>query len=143
MKHALTISFEFTPARSEELPRSRSEIRRGTRADLFDLLSQAPQCVPNTTMLHHIGQTAGPTLGIFLLYLTFHADSIWGCRTGLTSRNGGTSPDSASTPKAARSSSSKNSSSGGPSKTVTIQSWHATPRMVQLSQSILVVISLA
>ena len=39
--------------------------------------------------------------------------------------------------RARRSSSSKVSSGGGPSRTVTTQSWHANPRTTQVSQSIL------
>ncbi len=50
------------------------------------------------------------------------ADSTSGPGTGVTSRNGGTSPESASTSRARRSSSSKASSGGGPSSTVTTQS---------------------
>lgn len=71
--------------------------------------------------------------------MTGHADSITGAATDLTIRNGGTSPPPASALKARVWSSSKISSSGGPSSTVTTQSWQPGPRTTQVSQSIRVV----
>src|SRR4051794_27496830 len=68
-----------------------------------------------------------------------HADSTSGPATGCTSRRGGTRPPSASTSRARRSSSSMVSSGGGPRRTVTTQSWQASPRTTQVSQSIRVV----
>ena len=61
---------------------------------------------------------------------------------GVTSRSGGTRPPAASVSRARHSSSARVSSGGGPSSTVTTQSWQASPRTRQVSQSILVVMPL-
>src|SRR5690242_11904035 len=63
------------------------------------------------------------------------ADSTSGPVIGVTMRSGGTSPESASTASACSSSVSRLSSGGGPSSTVTTQSWQASPRTRQVSQS--------
>src|SRR4051794_20689683 len=65
-----------------------------------------------------------------------------GGSTGVTSLSGGTRPPAASVSRARHSSSASVSSGGGPSSTVTTQSWQASPRTRQVSQSILVVMPL-